>query len=192
MTEHITLEVYRAYQDWALQKINEGWAPYLLTFMYKQLAGSPSSISSQMDDEVCRCYALLLSRIARNPHAAVNKGRLPLWIVCSDWPVSKAQKDNFRDLHVNDGEHRHAIALVPPNSRLTSLDDFIDQEQWRFSGEGKRLFRLHCEPITETPEKAIGYVLKSLKRRRIDADGVLALAKISQRTPPMISREPAN
>lgn len=148
--------------------------------MFNQLIGSQSAISDQMDREVERLYAMLVTHYVRKPTSPSAVGKLPIWICAPDMPVFKHKQNHLRDVVANDGAHRHAIALTPPQSRMiVNLDAYIHQEQRYFSGCDKALFRFHAEKIDKTPEKAVGYAIKSVKNDRHGrgADGIMILPK---------------
>ena len=167
-----------AYIAMATRRIDIGFEPVLLTFMFNQLPGNKQSRQQQMDREVEKAYSKTVWRMFRHPHK-LNLEALPLWIVCPDWPVPKTDKDHIRDLSVNDGEHRHAAALVPPNRLKTSFADYITEEQRHFTGSERPVWRIDAQPILQTPEKAIGYALKSLSRGRVSAGDVYVLPRVA-------------
>ena len=171
-----TNELLDAYTDMVLRNIGWGYDPYLMTFMFNQLPGSPTTKARQMEREVERIYTMLLTRIHRKPRN-IPIVAMPMLMASPDWPVPKSEaKDPLSYATVNDGLHLHGIWLQPPSSRMREkLDDHIDECQAHYSGPDKALFRLHVEPITFTPEHAVRYVFKSLKRRRVGADAVIIL-----------------
>src|SRR5829696_5658998 len=76
------------YGGMARERLEEGWDGYLITFMFKSLRGSRASVIRQMEREVERVYATILTRIIREPRKHPIS-ELPLWIVCPDFPVPK-------------------------------------------------------------------------------------------------------
>jgi hypothetical protein len=176
--QYRTHPIIEGYVRMVEERVHNGWAPHFLTFTFNQLPGSPASVRAQMFKEVELAYSRHLTRIFRNPHAARHTGQLPLWIGSPDFPVPKRFKDNYRDLAVNDGEHVHVLGLTSAFSRLKgSLSDHFDDNPHLYYGPDRPLFRIRCDPITETPEKVTRYALKSLSRGRIDAGDIVVLPR---------------
>ena len=83
----------------------------------------------QMQREVERVYATVLTRIIRNPRKIPLFG-LPLWIVFPDYPVPKHAKMELRDVVLNGGLHLHGIALFLRRNRMNcGLDDHFEMAQ---------------------------------------------------------------
>ena len=123
-------ELVHAYTQMVAQYIDAGWDAHLLTFIFDQLRGSADSVSQQMEREVERVYATVLPRIVRKPRSAAMHGKLPVWIGGPDYPVPKHDRKALRDIQVNDGQHVHAVSLMPRISRLReSLSSHINAEQ---------------------------------------------------------------
>src|SRR5687768_1087981 len=62
-------QIIPGYSEMAHRYVEEGWEPYLSTFMFNQLRGSPQSVHRQMERDIERVYAKSLTRIVRNPTA---------------------------------------------------------------------------------------------------------------------------
>lgn len=166
------------YTEILMSRIANGWDPFLLTFMFDQLRGAPQSVARQMEREVERTYALLLTRIVRNPKTAARHGMLPVWIASPDYPVPRHDRSVLRDVAVNDGRHIHAVAVTPPMSRLKqSLSDHIEAAQAHYVEPGGPLVRLHAKPIVDAPDYVTEYVLKSIPRGRVDANQIIVLPR---------------
>ena len=158
--------------------IDLGWEPYLLSFMFNQLRGSPRSIPRQMEKEVERVYGISLTRVVRKPMSENSRDKLPIWIGCPDFPVPKHVKLDLRDVSLNDGRHVHIIALTPSNTRLnTGLDQHFEMCQDLYVRPPYPLRRIHAVPITSRPEYVAEYVFKSLRRRRVNFDQVIILPR---------------
>lgn len=166
-----------AYLEMMQARIAAGFEPYLLTFMFKQVAGSEQAKALQMAREVERIYSLLLTRIVKRPHnTAVSE--MPLLVGCLDWPVNKSEKIAVSDAQLNDGMHFHANMLVPPNARsMLTLNEIVDRHRHVFEGPGKPLSKLHVQPIESNARYVFGYGLKSVQRRRLRPDEILILPK---------------
>lgn len=180
-------EVEDAFTKMVMDRIECGFDPHLLSFMFNQLSGSPQTKLREMQKEAERAYAKILTRAFRRPHSVPSIMCLPLWIVVPDWPVPKKRKSLLEDVRINDGLHLHAIALMPPETRMReSLSDHIRDNHLHYWGADKPVRRLHADPMTKTPEKAVGYAMKSLKRRRMDEKDIMLLPRANSemsRTP---------
>lgn len=164
-------DVNIGYELWGERYVAEGWSPYLLTFMFKQLGGSPVAVARQMEREVERVYATLLPRIVRRPTAPSAMGRLPVWLCSHDWPVFKREKSSLRDVVVNDGQHVHAACFVPPWSRLREdLAAHVEEHRDLYIRSGFPLLRLDVEPVTQQVGYVVGYARKHASRAIVGED----------------------
>lgn len=171
-------ELVKSWSNYVEQYVREGWTAYLLTFQFREIGGSPQHVGREMEKELERVYAKLLTRIVRRPHSSLNADRLPKWIACPDYPVRKMEKKPVGDFCVNGGRHIHAVCLIPPKSRLkTPLDEHFEENASLYIRPRHPLVGLHAKPITETPDKATDYVLKALKSGRALSDDVLVLPR---------------
>ena len=159
------------------ERLEHGWEGYLITLMFNRIRGPQPSVIRQMQREVERVYATVLTRIIRNPRKIPLFG-LPLWIVFPDYPVPKHAKMELRDVVLNGGLHLHGIALVPPwNWMNCGLDDHFEMAQELYVRRGHPLCRVHAVPITTNPGYVTGYALKMIPRRRLAFDDVLVLPR---------------
>jgi hypothetical protein len=185
MTIYSSRRLFEAYVDWGLGYIRQGWKPTLLTFMFNPLSGTPAVVGAKMDTEIDRIYGHVLTRVVNNPRSQSNCGRLPFWISAPDEPVRKRFKDHFANIAINDGMHRHALALTPPASKLRmTLADYIEGKLPLLTSEA--LHRIHTIEIEETPEKACRYIFKGLERSRITSEDIFirprSLSELTVRT----------
>ena len=135
-----------------------------------------SNQAGQRDVE--RVYAKVLTRIIRDPTSKGNVNRLPLWIVTPDYPVPKRQKQSLEDVALNDGLHLHALAAIPPVSRLkVGLDQHFQEFQDLYVEAKYPLRWLHAEPIISNPGYAVGYGFKSVQRGRATFDDIIVLPR---------------
>ncbi len=171
-------ELVKSWSSYVEEHVREGWTAYLLTFQFREIGGSAQHVGREMEKELERVYAKLLTRIVRRPHSWMNTNRLPKWIACPDFPVRKLEKTPVGDFCVNGGRHIHAICLIPPKSRLgTPLDEHFEDNASLYIRPRLPLVRLHAKPITETPGNATDYVLTALKSGRALNDDVLVLPR---------------
>ena len=164
-------EMLRRYKE-------EGWSATLLTFMFDHMPGKQMAIQAQQQAEVEAIYRRMSTRIVRDPHRPSNIGRRLILLSTPDFPVFKHRKQALRDVTVNDGQHVHSLALLPPVSRLgdRSLEDFIEAEHAMLT-QGSRCRRLHAQPIIEREAYVFRYAQKSDDRGRIDADAFFVLPR---------------
>lgn len=173
--------VIDAYGDMVTERIVMGFKAYLLTFMFNPLDGTKTIKKQMMEDEITATYYKMLTRMFRHPKNVPTNFK-PMWIASPDLPVRKYNKDNYRDLVVNDGLHYHVIALIPLKTRLKQdLCDFIDINQSLYSGyvkdEGytRYIHRLHCEPIKDNHAYVTSYGLKAIENGVMPPDDLLIL-----------------
>lgn len=178
MLQTRSTDISLAYGRMVEDRIQWGFQPTLLTFMFNHISHSSARARAVMIGEVERVYAKLLTRVIRRPRK-MRIIALPFWLVSPDWPVPKSQsRDNLRDLTANGGQHLHAVALTPPGGRLQgSLSDHLCFNHDIYYPAGCVLDRIHAVPITKTPTKATRYVLKSLERARVDPGDVVVLPR---------------
>src|SRR3954468_24296787 len=139
------------YGSMVKERLEQGWDGYLISLMFNSIRGSRSRVIRQMEREVERVYAMvltLLTRIIRDPRK-IPIAALPLWIVCPDYPVPKHAKQDLRDVTVNDGLHMHGIALIPPWNRMNEpFERHFEMCQELYVRQGYPLHRVHAVPIT--------------------------------------------
>jgi hypothetical protein len=172
--------------EWIEEYVRDGWDPYLLTFMFRQLGGSNSGVARQMEREVERVYTTFVTHVVRRPRALSALGRLPIWWCSHDLPVHKRGKSSLRDASINGGRHMHAIALQPPWSRLREdLNVHFEEERHRYLRPGCALERIDVEAITHAAGYVAKYARKSVDRGRVAeaTDLILprALSELSRR-----------
>jgi hypothetical protein len=153
---------------------------YLLTFMFKNIGAQGSRRHQRMEQEVERFYRTIITRIIRHPRSAAARGLEPIFVGCFDRPVPKFKRkvSDISDTVINDGEHVHGIFLVPWESRLQEpLHSHIERNYGVYVRKDSQLRRLDARPLRRTPEKAIGYALKSFRRGWYDSDHLIILPK---------------
>lgn len=116
VTSKIIQDLTFGYTLMVQERVDCGWQPTLLTFQFNHLNGSPATVDKKMRETVEWVYSEILKRSFRKPRN-VPILEMPLWICTPDYPVFKHDKDNFRDIINNGGQHIHVIAVMPPNPR---------------------------------------------------------------------------
>jgi hypothetical protein len=167
-----------AYGSWATEYINRGWNGYLITFMFNPLRGSAQGIARQMEKEVERVYATMVTRVVRKPLSDTYQDSLPRWFVCPDYPVPKYAKQDLATVAINNGRHMHATGLIPPVSRMKEpLNTHFLRNQDLYVRSDCKLMSVSAIPIEDTADYVTGYGMKSLARRRVDFDQILILPR---------------
>jgi hypothetical protein len=166
-----------AYGTWVRQHVEDGWEASLLTFIFVDLRGPPWAVSTVMTNSIEAVYAAILTRMFRHPKR-LAMAEMPLWICSPDYPVIKREGGNLVDMLRNDGLHAHAVAVIPPDTRLgCSLSDHIDDQQAHYSGPIRSLWRVHAVPITHRIEFVTDYALQGLKDSRVGRDAFFVLPR---------------
>ena len=151
-----------AYALWAERLVCEGWTPHLLTFMFRNIGGPPHNVARQMEREVERVYATLLTRIVRNPTRPSMTGKLPIWFCAHDRPVFKRAKQRLHDVVVNEGRHVHTVVFLPPWSRLSEdLAAHLAAYDHLYVRSELPLVRIDAVPIT----RRVGYVVSYARKQ---------------------------
>jgi hypothetical protein len=84
----------------------------------------------------------------------------------------------MREFKVSEGRHMHAVAYVPPESRLREgLTDHISDNLEMYVGKDRALCFLHAKPIDRTPGYVVDYICKTMKRGLVNPDDILILPK---------------
>ena len=171
-------EITAGYAEMASRYVDEGWIPYLTTFMFQQLGGSPTSVGRQMERDVERVYERFVTRVRRYPRTRRASGQLPIWIGNPDFPVFKYARVSLEDVSINDGQHVHAFCLQPPRSRLkVDVPTHFEVEKELYVRPDYPLARIHVVPVTHDVEKVMAYVLKAMLRGRVGADATFILPR---------------
>jgi hypothetical protein len=179
-------KVEEEYGRWVERLVQEGWKPYLLTFMFRDIDGPPDVVAHTMKQEVERVYATLLTRTVRNPTRPSMVRRLPRWFCALDRPVYKRAKLSLHDVLVNDGLHVHAVALLPPRSRLSEgLDTHFEQFASMYLRPKCPLIRIDAVPITHRVGYVTGYGRKHVKRSVKEPDFILPRSLSEVRDSPL-------
>ncbi len=168
------LKLIQAYSDLFGRYVDEGWAPFLLTLMFKALSGG--SRLPQMNDEVERIYSTLLTRVVRRPLSTFYRNQIPILISTPDLAVRKCKRQKLSDFSLNGGLHVHGILLMPPRTRLKGdLVSHFSENKHLY--QSNRLLRLDIRAIDSNLPYVTDYVFKSVKHRKFDFDDVLILPR---------------
>lgn len=171
------------YKEWIMTRINVGFEPYLMTFMFNAMGGGERSSAKRMAKVVEETYSKLLIRIERRPRKRPTI-ELPMLLCAPDWPVPKHLKSLLNDVTINGGLHWHGVFLLPPTTRKPiSLNIIVHDKQSVFAGPNRPLARLHAVPIERTAMKAVGYALKQVERGRVGHGHLLIYPRVDSEMP---------
>lgn len=170
-------DVLAGYKQLVVDRVREGWHPYLATLMYAPLRGKPQAVIAQMHDEAERVYRIFLPRVVRKPLSSNALGRLPILIAGPDGPVGKSDKP-LTTVAVNQGIHIHGVLLVPPVSRLPlPADEHFRRQQALYVRDQSRLRRVDVRRVDDDVGRVVDYALKGVKRGRFQVDDILVLPR---------------
>jgi hypothetical protein len=122
--------------------------------------------------------------------ASVPKASSPKWspflpkvALVPDFPVFKYEKQQLRDVTVNNGLHWHELTLVNPLAPKLpgNLDVHINENLRKYRVGSIR--NIDVETITHDPEYVTGYGMKGLKRRSFLEDEILIFPRTVSELP---------
>ena len=168
-----------AYAKWIEELLENGWNAFILTIMFRQLAGSTALIRSQMMQEAERIIWWLSEDMVRNPWSEIGRKKLPRVFYSLDWPVYKRDKKLSKQIiRANNGLHVQGILLKRKSTLLRqSLLSYVAEYQDHLRGKHNKVDVIDVKPIDRTPRVAGEYVLKAYQRRLIDDSGIMVLPK---------------
>ena len=198
----------QAYAEWIEEYLKEGWNPFLVTILFRQLSGKEARLETQMLDrprysgstrdfrirsqmleEAERIIWWMSTDMVRNPWSEAGWEKLPRFFYSLDWPVNK--RDRLfakRIMNVNDGVHIQGILLKRKSTLLGQrFVDYVRENQKHLLGEFGKVDEIHVKPIVRTPQVAAKYILKAYQRRLVDDSGIMTLPKVRSE---MTSRNP--
>jgi hypothetical protein len=168
-----------SYEEMIQQRIDEGWQPYFISFMFHRIPGKPVTKKHIMEMEVERVHSTLVTFVVRKPHSASWIQYVPVFVGCPDLPVAKWEKELVRNVTVNDGWHYNRCLLLPPAEKCRlkrPLDHHFRHHQDRYYLDEFPLDRIHAKFI-ENGTMA-DYMLKHFKRGNVSVDDILILPRV--------------
>jgi hypothetical protein len=100
-----------------------------------------------------------------------------------DFPVPKYEKQQLRDVTINNGLHWHGLILT--NQLAPKLPGKLDihiKDNWKQYLVGS-IRTIGVEPITHRPEYVTGYGMKGLKRSAFSEDDILIFPRTVSELP---------
>jgi hypothetical protein len=173
------VKLITCFNSMIIDRVQAGWQPYFLTFMFRHISGGASKRKRIMTDEVCRVYSQLITRIVRNPTAPKHQQMLPYLMAAPDLPVPKtSSKASLREVTVNDGLHCHGVLVLPPEDKCRlgrKLQAHLHKNKKMYCPPDRPLHHIDVRSMS-TPMLA-EYTLKQIKRGKIEYDDLLILPR---------------
>jgi hypothetical protein len=174
----ITRQQVDGYAQLVIGRTNDGWSCHLLTFPFIQLPGPRGAVIQAMKGELQRVYSTFVTRTHRKPRSTPSD-ELPVLIGAADLPVYKKDSRSSPLVLCNGGLHFHGLLMVPPDTRLdVPVEEHFREYQDMYLGKRRLITKLDVRPVTETHERAVDYLFKTILRGRVSYDdGVLVLPR---------------
>lgn len=162
------------FSEWTRRYVARGYEVYFINLMFKRLPRRLSFFLDPMEDEACRVYQTLVTRVVREPRK--QRDLLPVHFGCPDFPVWKSGKIPPIHLSINDGRHWNGLYFIPPISRLLcDLDEHFEDNRKSYLKPDRPLQRIHTTQMTHGD--MTDYTLKAFKHGRIEHDNILVLPR---------------
>ena len=160
-----------------------------MTFPFSQLPGPRGAVIQAMKDELQRVYSTFVTRTNRKPRTA-SPDELPILIGTADLQVYKRDPTSSPLVVCNGGLHFHGLLLVPPTSWLgLAIEEHFRDNQDMYLGKRRLIRELDVRPVTETHERVVDYVIKTILRGRVSYDeGILLLPRAHDELAPARSK----
>jgi hypothetical protein len=180
---HHVQQLLEAYGQWVHDHMAYGWDGYLLSFMFDQIKVPEHRRMEEMKKHLGWFYGRLAE-------ASVPKASSPRWssflpraVLSPDLPVFKYEKQQLRDVTINNGLHWHGPVLVNPLAPKLpgNRDVHINENLGKYLVGSIRT--IGVEPITNDPVYVTGYGMKGLKRSTFSEDDVLIFPRTVSELP---------
>ena len=184
--------IANGYVELARDRQADGWRPYLVTLMFRQMPGNRERRLGQMRDEAYRVYRRFLTRLVRRPRSVINRNELPVLILMPDLPVGKSGTP-LKRVSINGGLHMGGVLLEPPRSRLrVTADEHFrthqeiylrsprDECEGGIDGTNRGpsyLNEIDVRPVDQRLDVVVNYALKSLQRGRFTSDDIIVFPR---------------
>jgi hypothetical protein len=181
-----TRQLVDGYTQVVVHRVDRGWSCHLMTFQFCQLPGPHGAVIRAMKDELHRVYSTFVTRTNRKPRTA-SPDELPILIGTADLQVYKRISRSSPLVLCNGGLHFHGLLLVPPVTRLEiPVEEHFRRHQDMYLGRRRLIRALDVRPVTETPERVVDYVFKTILRGRVSYDdGILLLPRTRDELTPV-------
>jgi hypothetical protein len=170
------------YVIWLHQMLDEGWEPYLCTFVFHALGGSSVQKREQIRNQITKWYGRLATRTVHDPRSPKQALLLPKGIFVPDLPVFKRLKQSLKDAAVNEGLHMHGIMIANRGGRIAEpLNVHTERNLDKYLVDNIR--HIDIRPITDDLAHVVDYALKGLKRPTFSPDDILVLPRTVSELP---------
>jgi hypothetical protein len=180
------IKLITAYNIMALERVEVGWQPYFVTYVFRHIPGGQKNRTEIMTSEVCRVYSQMLTRIIHNPNSPSWQHLLPYLVASPDLPVPKSGiKATLRELTINGGLHFHGLFLLPPEDKCRlgrQLLSHYEKDKQRYCPTDHPLLRMDIRPSNTA--MLADYTLKPVKRGNVAYEDILILPRSSSETKP--------
>ena len=186
----VTRQQVDGFTQMVIDRINDGWSCHLMTFPFVQLPGPCSAVIQAMKDEIQRVYSTFVTRTHRKPRSTPSD-ELPVLIGAADLQVPKRDPTSSPLIVCNGGLHFHCLLSVPPGTRLdVPVEEHFRDYQDMYLGKRRSITGLDVRPVTETYDRVVDYLFKTIVRGRVSYDdGVLLLPRTRGELGPARERE---
>jgi len=173
-----TRQLVDGFTHMVIDRVNGDWSCHLMTFPFSELPGPRGAVIQAMKDELQRVYSTFVTRTNRKPRTA-SPDELPILIGTADLQVYKRNPTSSPLILCNGGLHFHALLLVPPYTRLdVPVEQHFRDYRDMYLGKRRLIRGLDVRPVTETHERVVDYVFKTILRGRVSYDeGILLLPR---------------
>jgi hypothetical protein len=174
----VTRQQTDGFTQLVIDRMNDGWSCHLMTFPFVQLPGPCGAVIQAMNGEIQRVYSTFVTRTHRKPRTTPTRD-LPFLVGAADRQVYKKDPTSSPLILCNGGLHFHGLLLVPPETRLAvPVEEHFREYEAMYIGRRRLITGLDVRPVTETHERAVDYVFKTILRGRVSYDeGVLILPR---------------
>lgn len=168
--------------------------PYLITFMFNEIAGSENTKKRIMEKTIQDTYARVLLRTCWKKNIkTIGLLDMPIWIAVPDKPVYKKNKKmRVEDIKTNQGLHYHCIALHPIKSNRknqSGLNTLFNKRKNEIYGSIEKLRYVDCKKIKEgTGFEITDYVFKTVKTKNASFDDIIVLPRTHCEMPSNLKR----
>ena len=162
-------------------RMQEGWTPHRLSFMFKQLPVDGRLATEWMTADITAFHRNLTNRSLRRANRPAVSHMRPILFAAPDVGGSvsgqRGRKVAGGDTYINDGLHYDAILLMPAKTRValplleSSLDRYRPKRSW--------IARVYCAPLDDR-DGAASYALKWAKWHTSYEDSLVFLPDSSK------------
>ena len=170
-----------AFVDWISNLHRVGWSVYFVTFVFNQLPGAQQARIQQMARRITKLYSALVNHTIRHTKKGKDLTRLPLMIAVPEgvWRATY-NKVLVSDIRPNEGDHFHAVYLLPPwsKAKVFPFDLYFAANRGKVIDARDILWNVDIRPMDEQTARVWSYIQKSKFRNPDAQDEVLLLPEV--------------